>query len=376
MSLPKVRSPRSALTLRYALIVALALSMPSLVSAYGPLGHQIVGAVADQKLAGTVAGKKVGLLLGGTTLERASTIADEIKAWDQNGAGDLTAYPHYPKTPWIEQQLREFWLANAPGPQASDTAPSHHWMHYTDVPVFAPETYREGKIGRGNWDIVHAIPYCIGVLRGEITEKNPRKITKLVALILLAHLVGDIHQPLHVGAEYFSEAGEPTDADHLPDALADDGGNTLTLVENATAERPRHYFHSFHSYWDSDTVRNLVIETPDELPKEKRDAVYQPAREKLIAEFSRIEPAKWRTEGDASKWAEKWADEILPIAREAHARLRFDHVHREEKDGRAFARGQALERETGYLDWSTGVVREELHKAGWRLARLLEASLP
>ncbi len=376
MSLPKARLSRSALTLRRVLIVALPLWMPSLVSAYGPLGHQIVGAVADQKLAGTVAGKKVGVLLGGMTLERASTIADEIKAWDQNGAGDLTAYPHYPKTPGIEQQLREFWRANAPGPQASDTDPSHHWMHYTDVPVLVPETYGAGKVGRGNWDIVHAIPYCIGVLRGDITEKNPRKITKSVALILLAHLVGDIHQPLHVGAEYFDEAGDPTDADHVAEALADDGGNTLTLVENATAERPRHYFHSFHGYWDSDTVRNLVIGTPDELPKEKRDAVYQPARAKLIAEFAQTEPTKWRTEGDASKWAEKWADEILPIAREAHARVRFDHVHREEKDGRAFARGQALERETGYLDWSTVVVRKELHRAGWRLAQLLKESLP
>src|SRR5438067_7755123 len=102
----------------------------------------------------------------------------------------------------------------------------------------------------GNWDVVHTIPYCIGVLRGEIAEDNPRKITKTIAVILLAHCVGDIHQPLHVGAECFNETGEPIDPDRGATGLGDEGGNSLSLVHNATAERTRHYYHSFHAYWD------------------------------------------------------------------------------------------------------------------------------
>jgi hypothetical protein len=55
--------------------------------------------------------------------------------------------------------------------------------------------------------------------------------------------------------------------------------------------------------------------------------------------------------------------------------MRFEHVHREEKDARVFAKGEAHEIGTGYLDWSTAVVGDELHKAGWRLAELLQRVL-
>ena len=358
--------------LQLAILIFFAVVSSSL--GYGPLGHEIVGAIADRKLAGTPTAEKIKTLLDGILLERASLIADDIKSWDKNGPDDRRGF-HFPDHPAIEQQLHDFWKANPPSPEASDTKPSHHWMHYTDVPVLDAEKYGDSKIGRGNWDVVHTIPYCIGVLRGEIPASNPRKITKTIAVILLAHCVGDIHQPLHVGAEYFNEAGEPIDPDHGATGLGDEGGNSLSLVQNATAARPRHYYHSFHAYWDLDTVRNLTIGTPDEVAKEERESVYAPAKEKLIANFVANEPKNWQTPGDPKTWAEQWANEILPIAREAHTRVRFEHVHHEERDGRVFAKGEAHEIGTGYLDWSTAVVGDELHKAGWRLADLLQKIL-
>jgi hypothetical protein len=342
--------------------------------AYGPLGHEIVGAIADRKLAGTPTAEKIKVLLDGIPLERASLIADDIKSWDKRGPDDAHGI-HFRDHPKIEQQLHDFWSANPPSPDAGAATPSHHWMHYTDVPVLNAEKYGDGKTGRGNWDVVHTIPYCIGVLRGEIPSDNPRKVTKTIALILLVHYVGDIHQPLHVGAEYFNEGGEPIDPDRGASGLGDEGGNALSLVHNPIAERPRHYYHSFHAYWDLDTVRNLTIGTPDEVPKEQRESVYPPAKEKLIAKFAADEPTNWRTAGDPKTWAEQWANEILPIAREAHTRVQFRHVHREEKDGRIFAKGEAHEIGTGYLDWSTQVVGDELHKAGWRLTELLQKIL-
>jgi S1/P1 Nuclease len=365
---------KSDVLLRSVILLAF-LRFASDALGYGPLGHEIVGAVADRKLAGTDAGTKISALLNGMTLQRAANVADEIKAWDSKGTDDLSAYPHYPRCPAIEQQLRDFWKANPPGPNASDSTPSHHWFHYTDVPVLDAEKYADGKTGRGNWDIVHTIPYCIGVLRSEVPEDNPRKITKAVAAILLAHFVGDIHQPLHVGAEYFSESGQPVDPDRGATGLGDEGGNSLSFVENATAQHPRHYYHSFHAFWDLDSVRNVVIGTPDELPREKRNAIYNPAKEKLIADFVSNEPKKWRASGDPKTWAEQWANEILPLAREAHTRLQFLHIHREEKAGRVFAKGQAREINSGYREWSADIVRDELHKAGWRLAGLLQNSL-
>ena len=78
-------------------------------------------------------------------------------------------------------------------------------------------------------------------------------------------------------------------------------------------------------------------------------------------------------------YAEIWADEILPIAREAYARLQFTDVHSQQEEAGIVAAGEAVEKPTAnqmnYRAWATGVVRQELHKAGWRLADLLEKIL-
>src|SRR5438128_6076178 len=199
------------------------------VLAYGPTGHEIVGGIADKLIANTPAAEKIYALTDGITLERASTIADEIKSWDKNGVDDLNAFPNYARNRKIDQQLREFWRTNPPAQDPKSPTPSHHWFHYTDVPVLNPQKYGDGKTGRSQWDVVHMISYCVDVLGGEIPENNPRKITKPVAVILLAHYVGDIHQPLHVGAEYFNQAGQAVDPDKNQPGTEDEGGNTLML---------------------------------------------------------------------------------------------------------------------------------------------------
>ena len=56
------------------------------------------------------------------------------------------------------------------------------------------ERYADGKVGRSQWDIVHMINFCRRVLTGEEPEQNPRAITKPVAVILLAHFLGDLEQ--------------------------------------------------------------------------------------------------------------------------------------------------------------------------------------
>ncbi len=167
---------------------------------YGPLGHEIVGAIADERLTNTPTAAKVYALLDGIRLEKAALLADEIKGWDKNGVDDLRSF-HYSAHRNIERELRDFWRANQPTHDLSSRMPSHHWFHYTDVPVTPTQRYRDGAIGRSIWDVVHMIPFCIDVLHGRIPEQNERKITKAIAIILLAHYVADIHQPLHVGAD-------------------------------------------------------------------------------------------------------------------------------------------------------------------------------
>ncbi len=350
---------------------------------YGPIGHEIVGGIADQLLAGKPAGAQISALIDGMTLEKASVIADEIKAWDKNGSDDTNQFPRYWEHPEIDKQLRDFWRANPPRHNPNSALPSHHWFHYTDVPVLGHAKYSDGKVGRSKWDVVHMIPYCISVLRGETPGTNERKITKPIAVILLAHYVGDIHQPLHVGAEYFDYSGRIIDPDKGQSGLADEGGNTFALHLNDDPP-PRRGVHTkkFHGYWDFDAVNALLPQLPNTISKYARRKQIDAAKAELIQELAAHEPKGCRMppQLDVKAYAEAWADEILPIAREAHERLQFANVKPlQEVDGRIVASGDARERLSAdgpaYRDWTKSVVREELHKAGWRLADLLEKIL-
>jgi hypothetical protein len=351
------------------------------ILAYGPLGHEIVGAIADERLANTPTAKKVYALLDGLTLEKAGLIADEIKGWDKKGVDDPRSF-HYSAHRKIDRQLRDFWRANQPTHHPSSAAPSHHWFHYTDVPVMPAQRYREGYAGRSKWDVVHMIPFCIGVLQGRVPEQNERKITRPVAVILLAHYVADIHQPLHVGAAYFDGQGQVADPDKDKSTLADEGGNTFTLELSDEPPRRRGIRKKkFHGFWDNDAVNALFPQVQGRLPKKELAARIEPFKQQLVHEMATNEPPNWRMPSNIpiDSYAEVWADEVLPIAREAHARLEFRNVKPFLDDGQIVAAGEAIEKpapdQTLYRTWATGVVRDELHKAGWRLADLLEKSL-
>ena len=369
---------------RYVVLSAVILSAIKFATplhAYAPLGHEIVGAIADERLANTPTAAKIRALLDGLTLERASVIADEIKGWDKKGVDDPRSF-HYSTYRKIDKQLRDFWRANQPTHDMNSAAPSHHWFHYTDVPLLPAQKYAEGTAGRSQWDIVHMIPYCIQVLQGRVPEQNERKITKPVAIILLAHYVADIHQPLHVGAEYFDSQGRVADPDKDKSALADEGGNTFTLELSDEPPRGRGMHKTkLHGFWDYDAVNALFSELPQMLKKSELQAQIEPLKGQLVHEMAAHEPQNWRMPSNIGiqNYAEAWADEILPIAREAHERVQFTNVHPEQEEDRIVAAGEADEKppldKISYRKWAANIVREELHKAGWRLADLLEKVL-
>jgi len=93
------------------------------------------------------------------------------------------------------------------------------------------------------------------------------------------------------------------------------------------------------------------------------------------------QPRNWRAPANVAlkNYGEFWADDILPLAREAHERLQFINVHEIVDQDRKVMAGDARERNApdhvGYADWSAKTVLEELHKAGWRLADLLQQTL-
>jgi len=313
---------------------------------YGPRGHQLVGAIADKRLAhNQTAAKKVRQLLDGMTLQRASTLPDEIKSWK---CGRQPSGPNR-----INRELQAFVNANCSG------SPRHSEFHYTDVPVAGDEKYADGTVGRFEFDIVKMIPFCIRVLKGEEPETNERAITKSIAVILLTHYMGDIHQPLHVGAEYFDSNGKPFEPTPQNVGFADQGGNKLTLFTFVSGQRRS--AGKFHGYWDGQTVENAF--------GTQQDA-------KIAKRLGSKEPEDWELTGDVDTWAEQLANDILPTAREAHSRLQYKNIQFESGKPE-ISSGRAEERThpaggTFYALWAADVVKNEIHKGGWRLAALLE----
>ena len=363
----------------FAFSVVFALLLVAELRAYGPDGHKIIGAIADQKLAGTPTGTRVAELLDGYTLQEASIMADTIKQWDKPGIDDPKVQKYFSSHPKIAEQLRDFWKANPPTTDAKSAIPSQHWFHYTDVPLVGAEKYGDGKIGRNQWDIVHMMRYCIAVLRGAAPENNERKITKTMAVVLLAHFVGDIHQPLHVGAQYFDAKGNPVNPANVSESFPDEGGNSLRLKLSDAA--PRKHAPKLHGFWDNDAVMANLPQFPDTMPKEERQKQMDAAEKALTDRLAKDEPKGWRLPADLAveSYPEAWANEILPLAREAHDRLRYQSVCPKLDHEEMVADGEVKERglpgDLPYRNWTAGMVLKEMQKAGWRLADLLEKTL-
>lgn len=323
---------------------------------YGPRGHHLVGAIADRRLAQTQSGTKVSQLLDGLTLERVATIPDEIKSWDRcdqdpnNPSGRIAG-----ASKRINAELRAFVKAN------SCDSPSADDFHYTNIPIVGDEEYADGEVGRRDNDIVQMIIFSLRVLSDEEPQPNDRAITKSVAVILLAHYLGDIHQPLHVAAEFFDAGGTPIQPTTSNQGFGDQGGNKLTLFTLMNGKLVS--AGKLHSYWDGQTVENAFGNSQNAT---------------VAKRLSNKEPANWKLTGEVETWGEKLANDILPMAREARARLNYSKV-KTKPDEEFISSGRAEEKKKSggkfYAVWAAAIVKDEIHKGGWRLAALLEEAL-
>jgi hypothetical protein len=123
-----------------------------------------------------------------------------------------------------------------------------------------------------------------------------------------------------------------------------------------------------------------LMNLPEPSAALSKEESYQETRRaihKLVDRLVKEEPQSWRQpDGVALKdYSYLWADEILPVAREAHERLQFMRMHEIFDQGRPVMAGVAraipVPDRMPYSDWSAKIVLDEIHKAGWRLADLL-----
>ncbi|HET9645101.1 MAG TPA: S1/P1 nuclease [Burkholderiaceae bacterium] len=210
-----------------ALLVSVWIAFAPNAFGWGNSGHQTVGAIADRLIANSNAADGVkALLQPGESLESISIWADCAKGY----CGPLTA------------EMQEFVNGN----------PQHHDYHFTDLP-FELNAYAEGAVGTTDRDVVHVLRQCVSVLRGDTSaQSNPHNLTPRQALLLLTHLVGDLHQPLHVGTAYMDTGNHyviPTTQSSVDEAsiFARHGDNDLLKGSAA-----------LHGYWDTQAVKSAM----------------------------------------------------------------------------------------------------------------------
>ncbi len=227
-------------------------------------GHRTTGEVAQEHLS-RKARKAISKLLNGQDLAKVSTFGDDIKA---------------------DRDFKKFsaWhYVNFPADKK-----------YTDV---EPSEYG---------DIVVGIQKCVAVVKDE----NSSQEDKIFYLKLLVHLVGDLHQPMHVGR------------------LADKGGNDIQVQ----------WFNkgsNLHRVWDSNMIDDngmSYTEIAASLPKLTK-------KQKNFIQ-----------EGTVYDWVEESQDLANTVYDSAEV-------------------GEKLYYRYSYVWW--GTVETQLQKGGLRLAKVL-----
>ena len=137
------------------------------------------------------------------------------------------------------------------------------------------------------------------------------------------------------------------------------GGNLILLAGPPPAVPPA---ANLHLYWDSVAVLH-AMQAAGSAHSEQDFA-------KLLAATL---PRGWETAGAPETWSAQWASEIMPLAVEAHARLTIRKGSKPSPF--PFTGGCTWETtlEPSYEDWAKAQARNQLAKAGFRLAVLLKA---
>jgi hypothetical protein len=334
-----------------------AIAMPAPAGAWDYAGHRIVGAIADAVLAANfpfTRDKVAKALLSrdsdGNTLQR--SLREVAVFPDCAKSGNLPFCGRVPSKEEVAYTARN---------------PHNGGYHFTDVPLEQPK-YVADSAGTEKTDIVQMINYAIAQLRGKKPQKDEVKLTDVEAIWLLAHLVGDIHQPLHVGSAYFDKATctmrvDPTNIPGGINSVAQTiGGNAIELAGPAGPPSAG-LADTFHIYWDGPAVAWAMQ------AKGLAGAEQEFAR-LLVAQ----PPAGWELPGnpDAETWAEQWANEILPTAVKAHNDLtiKFD---RRKPDGSCVWKTTI---DPTYHEWAQKTASAQLAKAGFRLAALMVVLFP
>ena len=332
-----------------AFVVFLGLLHGQPVLAFGAPGHAFSAAVAD-RLLNPRAARQVARTLG-MTLQVASTWADCIKDVQPHRDGwryvpDSRFHRACQAFETVEgiAGMIDFVSRNSTQCDLGGRNNAcHKKYHFTDVAI-QRDHYDRRFIGTSDHDVVSALQAAINVLHGRPAPAPFSIRNRREALLLLAHLVSDAHQPLHVGALYLDDRGQPLDPDAagppFDPKTATRGGN---LIADGTS--------NLHAEWDAVA------------------AVLQQRRidRRVLAEARGIAAGA----ADPLQRPAAWASETLLVSRAAFDAL----VFRPEAAKPGQWSVQFADR-AAYFHRKDAIQARQLIRAGARLAQLLNALWP
>ena len=318
--------------------------------AWGDDGHQTVGKIASLRIKPQTATKIALILKPGETLANIASWADTVKY--RIGKTDPDAD------------------TNAFLQDVTHNEKNAEW-HYDDLPLNC-KNYQTCTGFTPDNDIVHMLNICIRTLQGHPDPNHP--LSQRNALKLLVHFLGDIHQPLHVGTGFIDVNGPNGAILIVRDPVvikqkklpSDKGANDLVIDNDRK---------NLHSFWDFTLVTSLMTTVGSEITSDTLGTyLMQNVRPK----------ASWNPHGPIDTWAAEWATDSLNQSRQ-HTYKSIQIVGKRTipvlSSGKPVVRdGQPvmqtvfdITRPANYEALNREMVRQQLAKAGYRLAKLLDA---
>jgi len=217
---------------------------------WGKTGHRVVGKIADSYLKNRTK-RKISKLLNQESLALASTYADEIKS---------------------DKRYDKFKA----------------W-HYINMP-FDSDYKQAHKNTKG--DLVTGIQQCIF----QIKNKNLIQEDKAFYLRLLIHLIGDLHQPLHIGRK------------------EDHGGNKIRLKWKKKSS-------NLHKVWDTEMIESFGMSYSElalnskKLSKKQIKTIEKGTVESWVKETHQLTNKIYNSVEEGENIGYRYAYDYLKIAR-------------------------------------------------------------
>lgn len=281
----------------FRLVLALTITLPTPAFAWWEYGHQTVATIATERLTPKTKRAVARLIAQSAVLETPECPIRNLE--------DASVWPDCIKKLGDRFSYAEYW-------------------HYQDIPICKPFDIK-AECPNGQC-VTTQIPRMARMLKD---QKLPVR-ERVQALAFLVHLVGDMHQPLHI-----ADTG-------------DAGGNRTRVAYGAKAPDRM----NLHRVWDGELAERAISTPPGDAKG-------------LMSEISSETRAEW-AKGNVTDWArESWQlsrDTVygkLPVK---------TNVCEAKPEGRILLG-------TDYVASGVPVVREAVVKAGLRLAVMLNAAL-